>query len=65
MPLAEANLVNMLDFIYIEHGIYYNCIHQKNFKLHKCKNEGNHAPAPLVLWPPLVGDPILVIPPES
>jgi hypothetical protein len=27
----------MLDFIYIEHDIYCNCIHQKNFKLHKCK----------------------------
>jgi len=36
MPLAEANLVNTLDFIYIEHDIYYNCIHQKNFKLYKC-----------------------------
>jgi hypothetical protein len=40
MPLAEANLVNMLDFIYIEHNIYCNCIHQKNFKLYKCKKEG-------------------------
>jgi hypothetical protein len=37
MPLAEANLVNTLDFIYMEHDIYYNCIHQKNFKLYKCK----------------------------
>jgi hypothetical protein len=37
MPLAEANLVNTLDFIYIEHDIYCNCIHQKNFKLYKCK----------------------------
>ena len=37
MPLAEVNLVNTLDFIYIEHDIYCNCIHQKNFKLHKCK----------------------------
>jgi len=27
MPLAEANLVNALGFIYIEHDIYYNCIH--------------------------------------
>jgi hypothetical protein len=27
MPLAEANLVNTLGFIYIEHDIYYNCIH--------------------------------------
>jgi hypothetical protein len=27
MPLAEANLVNTLDFMYIEHDIYYNCIH--------------------------------------
>jgi hypothetical protein len=40
MPLAEANLVNTLDFIYIKHDIYYNCIHQKNFKLYKCKYEG-------------------------
>jgi hypothetical protein len=40
MPLAEANLVNTLDFIYIEHNIYCNCIHQKNFKLYKCKKEG-------------------------
>jgi hypothetical protein len=39
MPLAEANLVNTLDFIYIEHNIYFNCIHQKNFKLYKCKKE--------------------------
>jgi len=37
MPLAEANLVNTLGFIYIEHDIYYNCIHQKNFKLYKCE----------------------------
>jgi len=37
MPLAEANLVNTLGFIYIEHDIYYNYIHQKNFKLYKCK----------------------------
>jgi hypothetical protein len=40
MPLAEANLVNTLDFIYIEHDIYCNCIHQKNFKLYKCKKKG-------------------------
>ena len=39
MPLAEANFVNTLDFSYIEHDIYCNCIHQKNFKLYKCKNE--------------------------
>jgi hypothetical protein len=37
MPLAEANLVNTLGFNYIEHNIYYNYIHQKNFKLYKCK----------------------------
>jgi hypothetical protein len=37
MPLAEANRVNTLDFIYIEHNIYYNCIHQKDSKLYKCK----------------------------
>jgi hypothetical protein len=37
MPLAEANLVNTLGFNYIEHDIYYNYIHQKNFKLYKCK----------------------------
>jgi len=37
MPLAEANLVNPLGFIYIEHDIYYNCIHQKDSKLYKCK----------------------------
>jgi hypothetical protein len=37
MPLARANLVFTLDFIYIEHNIYCNCIHQKNFKLYKCK----------------------------
>jgi len=37
MSLAEANLVNTLDFIYTEHNIYYNCIHQKNFKLYKYK----------------------------
>ena len=65
MPLAEANLVNTLDFIYIEHDIYCNCIHHKNFKLHKCKEEGNHAPAPLVLWPPSAEDTIRVVPPES
>jgi len=29
-----------LFFIYIEHDIYCNCIHQKNFKLYKCKKEG-------------------------
>jgi hypothetical protein len=37
MPLAEANLINTLDFINIEHDIYYNYIHQRNFKLYKCK----------------------------
>jgi hypothetical protein len=37
MPLAAANLVNTLGFIYIEHDIYYNCIHQKDSKLYKCK----------------------------
>jgi hypothetical protein len=37
MPLVEANLVNTLDFIYIEHDIYCNCNHQKNFKLYKWK----------------------------
>ena len=37
MPFAEANLVNTLGFIYIEHDIYYNCIHQKDSKLYKCK----------------------------
>jgi len=40
MPLAEANLINTLDFIYIEHNIYCNCIHQKNFKMYKCKKGG-------------------------
>jgi hypothetical protein len=65
MPLAKVNLVNTLDFIYIEHDIYCNCIHHKNFKLHKCKEEGNHAPAPLVLWPPSAEDTIRVVPPES
>jgi hypothetical protein len=65
MTLAEVNLVNTLDFIYIEHDIYCNCIHHKNFKLHKCKEEGNHALASLVLWPPPAEDTILVIPPES
>jgi hypothetical protein len=35
MPLAEANLVNPLGFVYFEHNIYYNYIHQKNFKLYK------------------------------
>jgi hypothetical protein len=30
-------LVNTLGFIYIEHDIYYNCIHQKDSKLYKCK----------------------------
>jgi hypothetical protein len=37
MPLAKANLVNTLGFIYIEHDIYYNCIHQKDSKLYKSK----------------------------
>jgi hypothetical protein len=37
MPLAEANLGNTLGFIYIEHDIYYNYIHQKDSKLYKCK----------------------------
>jgi hypothetical protein len=37
MSLAEANLVNTLGFIYFEHDSYYNYIHQKNFKLYKCK----------------------------
>jgi hypothetical protein len=37
MPLTEANLVNTLGFIYIEHDIYYNCIHQKDSKLYKSK----------------------------
>jgi hypothetical protein len=37
MPLVEGNLVNTLGFIYIEHNIYYNYIHQKNFKLYMCK----------------------------
>ena len=36
MPLAKANLLNMLGFIYFEHDIYYNYIHLKNFKLYKC-----------------------------
>jgi hypothetical protein len=46
MPLVEANLVNMLDFIYIEHGIYaftrrtLNCI--------SAKRRENHTPAPPV-----------------
>jgi len=39
ISLAEANLVNTLNFIYIKHGIYCFCIHQKNIKLHKCKEE--------------------------
>jgi len=65
MPLAEANFLNTLDFIYTEHDIYCNCIHQKNFKLYKCKKEENHAPASPVLRPPLTEDPILVAPPES
>jgi len=65
MPLAETNLVNTLDFIYIEHDIYCNCIHQKNFKLYKCKKRENHTPVPPVSWPPLTEDPILVAPPES
>jgi hypothetical protein len=29
------------------------------------KRRENHAPAPPVLWPPLIEDPILVAPPES
>jgi hypothetical protein len=33
----HANLVNTLGFIYIEHDIYYNCIHPKDSKLYKCK----------------------------
>jgi len=37
MPLADANLENTLGFIYFEHDIYYNYIHQKNFKLYMCK----------------------------
>jgi hypothetical protein len=58
MPLVEANPVNTLDFIYIEHGIYaftrrtLNCI--------SAKRRENHTPGPLVSWPPPTGDPILV-----
>jgi hypothetical protein len=63
MPLVEANLVNMLDFIYIEHGIYaftrrtLNCI--------SAKRRENHTPAPPISWPPPIRDPILVASPES
>jgi len=65
MPLSEANLVNMLDFIYIEHDIYCNCIHQKNFKLYKCKKEGKSRTCSTCLVTPLTEDPMLVAPPES
>jgi hypothetical protein len=65
MPLAEANLVNTLDFIYIEHDIYCNCIHQKNFKLYKCKKEGKSRTCSTCLVTSPNRDPILVAPPES
>ena len=65
MPLAEANLVNTLDFIYTEHDIYCNCIYHKNFKLYKYKYKEDHAPASSVSRPPLIKDPILVAPPKS
>ena len=65
MLLAEANLVNTLGFIYIEHDIYYNCIHQKILNCISANRRENHAPASPVSRPPLTEDPILVAPPES
>jgi hypothetical protein len=60
MPLAETNLVNMLDFIFIAIAFtrrILNCI--------SAKGRENHAPAPPVSWLPLTEDPIMVAPPES
>jgi len=65
MPLAEANLVNTLNFIYIEHDIIVIAFTRKTLNCISAKRRENHTPAPLVSWPSLTEDPIVVAPPES
>jgi len=48
MPLAEANLVNTLNFIYIEHDIIVIAFTRKTLNCISAKRRENHAPAPLV-----------------
>jgi hypothetical protein len=64
-PLAKANLVNTLDFIYIEHNIIVITFIGKTLNCISVKGRENHAPAPPVLWPPLTENLILVASPES
>jgi len=63
--LAKANLVNTPYFIYIEHNIIVIAFIKKTLNCISVKGRGNHAPAPLVSWPPLIEDPIMIAPPES
>jgi len=48
-PLAKANLVNTLDFIYIEHNIIVITFIGKTLNCISVKGRENHAPAPPVL----------------
>jgi len=48
MPLAEANLVNTLNFIYIEHDIIVIAFTRKTLNCISAKRRENHTPAPLV-----------------
>jgi hypothetical protein len=45
MPLTEANLVNMLDFIYIEHNIIVIAFIKKTLNCISVKGRESHAPA--------------------
>jgi len=48
MPLAEANLVNTLDFIYIKHDIIVIAFTRKTLNCITAKRRENHTPAPLI-----------------
>ena len=65
MSLVESILINMPDFIYIEHNIIVVAFIIKILNCMSLKERENYALASPISWPPPIEDPIPVTPPES
>ena len=65
MLLVESNLINMPDFIYIEHNIIVVAFIIKILNCISVKERENHALASPILWPPPAKNSIPITPPES